>query len=171
MAILKPSISGEIEDIQQRMAQIRHDMHGEVLGAVKGARLLTDWRSLLRNHPWLTLSVATAAGYLLVRGRRSETPTIVTLNPTAPEMAVLLESQQRSASTSGKGWSVTGTVFSLVAPIVVRAAQSYALQYVERLLAERMFPPVETERDSGRPYNPARSTAPAVASERLRERH
>jgi hypothetical protein len=171
MAILKPSISGEIEDIQHRMAQIRHDMHGEVLGAVKGARLLADWRSLVGTYPWLTLGAATAIGYFLVPARRSATPTIVTVNPTAPEMAALLESQQQSASTNRKSWSITGTVFSLVAPIAVRAAQSYALQYVERLLAERMFPPEETERDSSRPYNPARSTAPAVASERLRERH
>ncbi len=31
MATAKPSNSTEIEDIQRRMAQIRHDMHGEVL--------------------------------------------------------------------------------------------------------------------------------------------
>ena len=170
MAILKPSISGEIEDIQHRMAQIRHDMHGDVLGAVKGARLLADWRSLVGTYPWLTLGAATAIGYFLVPRRRSATPTIVTVNPTAPEMAALLESQQQSAGARGKSWSITGTMFSLVAPIVVRAAQSYALQYVERLLAEHAFSPGGTERDSSRTNDRARSTAPAMASERLRER-
>ena len=58
MATAKPSNSTELEDIQRRMAQIRHDMHGEVRQAVKGAQSLTDWRSLVRNHPWLTVGVA-----------------------------------------------------------------------------------------------------------------
>ena len=38
----KSSNSMEIEDIQRRMAQIRHDMHGEVLGAVMGARQVSN---------------------------------------------------------------------------------------------------------------------------------
>jgi len=171
MATLKPSNSMEIEDIQRRMAQLRHDMHGEVLGAVKGARSLTDWRSLVRNYPLLTLGVATAIGYLVVPKRRSEAPTIVAVNATAPEMAALVEPQKQSKKTKGKGtgWSIIGTLFSLVAPIAVRAAQNYSMQYIEGLLVQHELPPRETERDGRRPDSGARSTAPLGPSGRFRE--
>jgi hypothetical protein len=159
----------EIDDIQRRMAQIRHDMHGEVLGAVKGARSLTDWRSLARSHPWLTIGVASAIGYLLVPRRRPIAPTILAVNATAPEAAAMVEPLQRSEKTRGTGWSVLGTVFSLVAPIAVRAAQNYSMQYIEGLLARNEFPPREPERDRGRPDNGASSTAPLGPSGRLRE--
>jgi ElaB/YqjD/DUF883 family membrane-anchored ribosome-binding protein len=158
-----------IEDIQSRMAQIRHDMHGDVLVAVKGARSLTDWRSLARNYPWLTLGVAAAIGYMVVPRRRSETPTIVALNATAPEVAPLVERQEESDKTRGRGWSIMGTVFSLVAPIAVRAAQNCSMQYIEGLLAQHKVPPEETERDRVQAGNGARSAGPWGPSGRLRE--
>ena len=169
MATAKPTNSMKIEDIQRRMAQIRHDMHGEVLEAVKGAQSLTDWHSLVRNHPWLTLGVATAVGYLIVPGRRSEAPTIVAVNATAPELPALVEPQKQSAKTGVTSWSIMGTAFSLLAPLVVRAAQNYAMQYIEGLLARHEFPHQETERDGRRADNGARSAAPLGPSGRLRE--
>jgi hypothetical protein len=169
MATSKPSNSVEIEDIQRRMAQLRHDMHGEVLGAVKGARSLTDWRSLARNYPFLTLGVATAIGYLVVPRRRSTAPTIVAVHATAPEAAALVEPQKQGEKTKGSGWSIMGTVFALVAPIAVRAAQNYTMRYIEGLLAQHESPPGQTERDGGRPDNGTRSTAPLGSAGRFRE--
>jgi hypothetical protein len=167
MATLKPSNSMEIEDIQRRMAQIRHDMHGEVLGAVKSARSLTDWRSLARNYPWLTLGAATAIGYLIVPKRRTEAPTIVAVNATAPQVAAMVETQKQSGKTKSSNWTIMGTAFSLLAPIVVRAAQNYSMQYIEGLLAQHEFPPPETDR--GRADKGTRTTAPLGPSGRLRE--
>jgi len=169
MATAKPTYSMEIEDIQRRMAQIRHDMHGEVLGAVKGAQSLTDWRSLVRNHAWLTLGVATAIGYLVVPRRRSEAPTIMAVNATAPELATLAEPQKPSANTGVTSWSVMGTAFSLLAPIVVRAAQNYAMQSIEGLLARHAFPPQEAGPDGRHADNGARSAAPLGPSGRVRQ--
>jgi ElaB/YqjD/DUF883 family membrane-anchored ribosome-binding protein len=65
MAALKPMTSMDISDIQRRMAEIRHDMHQEVQGAVKGAQSLTEWRSFVKSHPWLSISVASVVGYLI----------------------------------------------------------------------------------------------------------
>jgi hypothetical protein len=163
------STSIEIEDIQRRMAQIRHEMHGEVLEAVKGAQSLTDWRSLVRNHPWLTVGVATAVGYLLVPRRRATAPMIVAVNAPTPKLAALVEPQKPSANTGVTSWSVMGTAFSLLAPIAVRAAQNYAMQYIEGLLARHEFPPTEAGR-RGRPAeNGARPGAPLGPSGRLRQ--
>jgi hypothetical protein len=169
MTTAKPTNSNEIEDIQRRMAQIRHDMHGEVLEAVKGAQSLTDWRSLVRNHPWLTLGVATAVGYVFVPRRRSLAPTIVAVNATRPELAALAEPQKPSANTGVTSWSVMGTAFSLLAPIAVRAAQTYAMQYLEGLLARHEFPPNEASRDNQHAEYGARSSAPLGPSGRLRQ--
>ena len=169
MATAKPGNSMEIEDIQRRMAQIRHDMHGEVLGAVKGVQSLTDWRSLLRSHPWLSMGVATAVGYVIVPKRQTDAPTIVAVNATAPEMAALVDPKKPSEKAGGSGWSIMGMVFSLVAPIAVRAAQNYAMQYVEGLLVPQQFPPEETGRDARQAGNGPRSTAPLGQSRGFRE--
>ena len=66
------------------MAQIRHDMHHDVQGAVEGAQSLTDWRTLIRMNPWISLGIAATVGYLIVPKRRRETPTIVSVDA-APE--------------------------------------------------------------------------------------
>jgi hypothetical protein len=169
MATAKPNNSTDIEDIQRRMAQLRHDMHEEVLVAVKGARSLTDWRSLARNHPLVTLGVATAIGYVIVPRRRSEAPTIVAVNATAPEVAALAEVQKPSERTAGTAWSIMGTVFNLVAPIIVRAAQNYSMQYIEGLLAGHELPPDEAGRDGRNAGNGARPGAATGSAGRLRQ--
>ena len=66
------STPAEINEIQRRMAQIRHELHEEVREAVKGAQSLTDWRSQVRNHPWLALGAAAVMGYMIVPRRRRE---------------------------------------------------------------------------------------------------
>ena len=128
MLMEKPPLTTEISEIQRRMAQIRHDMHHEVQGAVRGAQSLTDWRSVVRNRPWLSLSIAVAVGYLIVPRRQSEARTLVTAgpisNPVSPPTAML--------QTEPSRWSSLKTVYSLLAPVAVRAAQNYALQHLER---------------------------------------
>jgi hypothetical protein len=143
MATANSTISAEISDIQRRMAQVRHEMHQEVQGAVKGAQALTDWRALVRSHPWLSLGVAAAAGYLLVPGRRWETPAVVALG-TPVEVAPAARDQPAPARRAG--WSTMGTVFDLLAPIAVRAAQNFALQRLEQWLKVNPLHPAESAR-------------------------
>ncbi len=136
MATAKSTPTTEINDIQRRMALVRHELHHDVQEAVKGAQSLTDWRSLVRSHPWLTLVTAAAAGYLIVPKRRSETPAIVamslpTSHPVAPTPVNLASAPRESR------WSLIGTVLGLLAPVAIRAAQNYAAQYLEDRLAPR----------------------------------
>jgi hypothetical protein len=170
MATFKPSNSTEIEDIQRRMAQIRHDMHSEVLGAVQGARALTDWRSLIRTYPWVTVGIAAAAGYFLVPRRRSDAPTFVAVKGSSPEVAALIDPQKQGDKAKRSGWSILGTVFSLVAPLAVRAAQNYAMQHIEGLIGQYDFPPKNPEADHSGPNNGPRSTTPLRSSGRLGDR-
>ena len=105
MAMTKPSSPTDVADIQRRMAQIRHEMHQEVQGAVQGARTLTDWRSLVKSYPWLSLSVAAAVGYFVVPKRRKETPTVVAVAAPGPEFLATAGSgkQGRTARSTQAG--------------------------------------------------------------------
>jgi hypothetical protein len=133
MSTAKPT-SAEVIEIQRRMAQVRHELHEEVREAVKGAQSLTDWRSQVRNHPWLALGAAAALGYLLVPKRRVEpAPTIVAVSPhptTVPTAATRPEEPKRR-----KRWGLIGSALGLLGPVAVRAAQNYAIQYLEQWLA------------------------------------
>jgi hypothetical protein len=133
MAMAKSTTTGEILDIQRRMAQIRHELHVEAREVVKGAQSLTDWRNLVRNHPWLTLGAAAAAGYLIVP-RRAPAPTVVAVSPPAPVLTAPAPAQSERPPR-GRRFSILGTALSLLGPIVVRAAQNYAIQSMEQWLA------------------------------------
>ncbi len=125
------STPAEINEIQRRMAQIRHELHEEVREAVKGAQSLTDWRSQVKSHPWAALGAAAVLGYLIVPKRNSAaTPAIVAVAPTAAVPAI-------AEPPKKKKWGLIGSAIGLMAPIAVRAAQNYAIQYLEQWIASQ----------------------------------
>jgi hypothetical protein len=127
------STPAEILEIQRRMAQVRHELHEEVREAVKGAQSLTDWRSQVRNHPWLALGAAAAVGYLNVPRRREPGPASVAVAPAAADPAAVQAIP--AAPEKKKRWGLIGSAVGLLAPIAVRAAQNYAIQYLEQWIA------------------------------------
>jgi hypothetical protein len=167
MATAKSVPTEDVNEIQRRMAQIRRELHEEVKEAVKGAQSLTDWRSQVKSHPWLALGAAAAIGYMIVpKRRRPETPTIVTVNPVAAS-PVSSPSAPSSSSPPRKGrFGLLGSAFSLVAPIAVRAAQNYAIQYMEQFLAAQQggIGPVPGPDPSSRGAGEPRPTGPARGS-------
>jgi hypothetical protein len=125
------STTADITEIQQRMAQIRRDMHEDVREAVKGAQSLTDWRSQVRSHPWVALGTAAGLGYLIVPKRHpAPAPAIVTVAPAAATQPI-------ASAPKKKRWGLIGSAFGLLAPIAVRAAQNYAIQYLEQWIASQ----------------------------------
>jgi hypothetical protein len=142
MGLAKPNTPAEVSDIQRQMAQIRHDMHQEVQGAVKDAQSLTNWRNLIKSHPWPALLLASVAGYLIVPKRRANTPVVLAPASADREMAATI-SHEKQAATSRSRSTGLGTVFALLAPIVIRAGQNYALSYLEAWLAQHPLPPAE----------------------------
>jgi hypothetical protein len=168
MESAKTSTSTEIAEIQRQMALIRHDMHQEVQGAVRGARSLTDWRRLVKSHPWLSVSVASLVGYLIVPRRRTEKPTIVSVEPPRPELLAVTGQPRTATKPPTNRSNALGTAFSLLAPIVVRAAQNYALNYLERWLAQHPLPLAARDQADRTAGATSRSTRPDLAG-RLRE--
>jgi hypothetical protein len=166
MAARQSTGTNEIQDIQRRMAQIRLDLHADVRETVQGAQSLTDWRSVVKSRPWLCVGVALASGYLLVPKRRPERPAIVTVAGLAPGQSLAAPAMVPSRSA---GRATFGIALSLVAPILVRAAQSYAAQHLETWLANHPFPPV-----GPRPQGPsgdegARPAGPTFHTPRFRD--
>jgi hypothetical protein len=131
------STPAEITEIQRRMAQIRHELHENVREAVKGAQSLTDWRSQVRNHPWLALGTAAALGYLIVP-KRHPAPAIVAVAPAAVQPTPAVAAVQPTpAAPKKKRRGLIGSALGLLAPIAVRAAQNYAIQYLEQWIASQ----------------------------------
>jgi hypothetical protein len=126
------STPGDITEIQRRMAQIRRELHEDVQGALQGAQELTDWRSQVRNHPWMALGAAAVVGYMIVP-RRQAPPAIVTVAPAATLPAVAAAPEK----TKKRRWGLIGSAIGMLAPIAVRAVQNYAIQYQEQWIASQ----------------------------------
>jgi hypothetical protein len=125
----------EIDEIRQKMAQIRRDLHEDVRGVVQGAEAATDWRRFIRNYPWASMGVALAVGYMVVPRRH---PSTTTIQMVPPEVARAAAVEEPRAVEARKGKGLLGTVFGLVAPVAFRAAQGYALQFAEQWMAQKV---------------------------------
>jgi hypothetical protein len=126
----------EIDDIRRKMAQIRRDLHQDVKSVVEGAEAATDWKRFIRHYPWASMGVALAAGYLVVPRRQKATTLQVAPAEIARAVAVEMPRAPEPEKKNGKG--LLGTVFGLVAPVALRAAQGYALQFAEQWLAQKV---------------------------------
>ncbi len=133
MAMARAGRGPDLSELQHQMAQIRHEMHEEVRGAVRGAQSLTDWRSMVANHPWTAVGLATAAGFLLVPSRRMRRADRPRLEAVAESREAQAAHPTRAAPVAGP--SVLRSAFDLVTPVFVRAAQNFALNQVEQWLA------------------------------------
>jgi hypothetical protein len=168
MAAAKPMTSMDISDIQRQMAQIRNEMHQEVQGAVRTAQYLTDWQAVVKSHPWLSLTIASAIGYLFVPRRHSPTPTIVAVNAPRPSMMPAALYEHPDSQPKKGHWKILGTAFGLLVPIGVRAAQNYALRHLEGWLSQHPLPSASGTPPSRPQREPGQSTSTGPAS-RLRE--
>jgi hypothetical protein len=148
----------EADEIRRQMAEIRSQLHEDVREVVNVATSATDWRSYIRGHAWLAIGVAFASGYLLVP-RRSR-PTTVVVQPPEVDMRNL---QAAEKAQKPRRLPLLRWLLGAIGPIAVRAAQSYALNHVENLLANqqtgpppeavsRRSSPAQTSRPEGRGF-------------------
>lgn len=128
----------EIDEIRKKMAQIRRDLHADVQGVVQGAEAATDWRRFIRGYPWASMGVTLAVGYLIVPKRQKVVPTTIQIAAPEPSRFASIESVRASEPETKKGKGLLGTAFGLIAPVALRAAQGYALQFAEQWMAQRV---------------------------------
>ncbi len=132
------STLSEVDEIRRHMAQIRHELHEDVQGVVRGAEATADWRRYIRNYPWAAMGLAFGVGYLIVPRRpRPQMPAFPYLAQPAPQAAPAVSpAPAEPAKKKGKG--IFRTVLGLAAPFALRTAQGYALQFFEQFLAQKM---------------------------------
>ncbi|HWE37595.1 MAG TPA: hypothetical protein VG406_13585 [Isosphaeraceae bacterium] len=122
----------EVDEIRRRMAQIRRELHEDVQTVVAGAEAATDWRRYVRLYPWTCLGAAVAIGFLVVPKKRRQVVERVTVAPTA-EAATAAKEEVKTERKAG----LIGAAFGMLVPVVTRALQSYAAQYVENWIAQQ----------------------------------
>jgi len=154
------TVTNDADEIRRRMAEIRCELHKDVREVVASAEAVTDWHRYLRMYPWTILGAAVAVGYFLVPKRHKvvvPVPVVVDASKQVDTAQVREAVEETGKRRSRKG--LIGAAFGLVAPLAVRAAQSYAMQYLETWIAQQQAmatgpPPVaptQAPRASGGP--------------------
>jgi hypothetical protein len=132
----------EIDEIRKQMASIRREMHENVKGVVQNAEEVTDWRRYVRSSPWLAFGGAFVLGYLIVPHKRAAAlaPQVI-VTPPNMDGPGLQQSYASVAPAEKKkksiGRKLFGAAFALASPIALRAAQGYAMQYLENFIAQQ----------------------------------
>jgi hypothetical protein len=126
----------EIDEIRWQMAQIRHDLHQDVASVVSGVSGVVDevtevmdWRSVLRNHPFIATGIALAVGYLIVPRRAQQT--VLSQNH-------LVSAQAPEPGLQKKRFRPLSWAFEMLGPIATQAIQAYALVWIENRIKQHL---------------------------------
>ncbi len=63
-----PTGSNDVDEIFNRMAVIRRELHTNVRESVAGAEAFADWGRYTWTYPWIALGAAAAVGCLIYSG-------------------------------------------------------------------------------------------------------
>jgi hypothetical protein len=126
---------------------------------VEGAEEVTDWRRYIRMYPWAAVGTAAAVGYLIVPRRRRSVPRDVARQADVAEVREELKlAREPEREEKKRRKSLIAAAFGMVAPLAWRAAQNYAMGYLEQWIAQQQQkymaaagPPPGTGQSTGRP--------------------
>jgi len=128
--------TNDVDQIRRRMAEIRRELHEDVREVVASAEAVTDWRRYIRMYPWAALGVAVAVGYLIVPRRHRTLPQdLATHADVARVREVVKEAKVKDKARKG----LIGAAFGFLIPIAMRAAQGYAVQYLEHWILQQQM--------------------------------
>lgn len=123
--------TNDADELRRQMALIRRDLHEDVRGVVASAEAVTDWQRYIRSYPWVALGGAAAVGYLIVPRRHKA---VATKEDVAKVRAVVEQAKDTAEKAPRKGLLAAG--FAMLAPVAVRAAQGYAVRYLENWITQ-----------------------------------
>jgi len=130
--------SNDVDEIYQRMAVIRRELHTNVRESVAGAEAVVDWGRYTWSYPWIALGAAAAVGFLVyTSGHQKVTADTASLSDGAqagePVAAAMAKGRGRSRTALNLLLGAWGIVF----PVAVRAGQNYMLNWLEQQYATR----------------------------------
>jgi hypothetical protein len=125
--------SNNIDEIYDRMAVIRRELHTNVRESVAGAEAFVDWGRYTWTYPWIALGAAAAVGYVVYSGsRQSATADVTTLADVTesggPDAAAGAKGRERSRT----GQKLLLAAWGILFPVAVRAGQNYLLYWLEQ---------------------------------------
>lgn len=160
------------------MAALRREMHEDVRGVVATANAVTDWHRYITGYPWVALTAAFSAGYLIVPRRHKASAAVATQADLSKvrdavettRQAVVDTAQNKTQGEEAKKKSLFAAALGIAAPYALRAAQGYAMKYLEHWLLQQQMrhahagPPPFTGKTGGhattQPEGPRRAKGP-----------
>jgi hypothetical protein len=155
------TVSNEVEEVRRRMAEIRRELHEDVREVVATAEAVTDWQRYVRTYPLASLGVAFALGYVVVPKRRRRIPADVATQSDVAKVREAVETKADEGKKEKASKGLIGMAWALLTPVAVRAAQSYAVQYLENWIHEQQQAAAST--GPPRPERPAAPGGPGHA--------
>jgi hypothetical protein len=120
------------DSIRKRMARLRCELENEVEAVVERTKELTDWRGLVRKHPWISLGIAAAAGYMIVPRRAPAIrPRLENLEELANSGRLVVQPQAQARMASG----ILANAINLAVSAIVRAGIGAAGRQIGALMA------------------------------------
>lgn len=161
----------QVDDIRRQMALIRREMHYDVSQVVSDVEEAMDWRSVIRNHPYIALGAGLAVGYFLVPRRKSGAKKVrqalAEVSPQAlaevlPGLAAAAPAEPprppkppKSLLRRVAGWGV-----GMLWPLVGQSVQSYAAIWLEEQLKQHLNPHARPPGESVPPSSSGRPNEP-----------
>ena len=125
--------SNDVEEIFNRMAVIRRELHTNVRESVAGAEAVVDWGRYTWTYPWIALGAAAAVGFLVYTSGHQK----VTARERKPggrgpagEPAGGTTTKVRERLRTGQNLLLGA--WGIVFPVAVRAGQNYMLNWLEQ---------------------------------------
>jgi hypothetical protein len=132
----------EVEDLRREMARIRREIHADVNVAAEHLNATLNWRGYIRSAPWpavgAAFGVGFAAAWLLVPRRRIRVVEREEAGRSRPSPRYEQRAEER-AEEKAKRKGLLSMALGFAAPIAMRAAQNYAIQFIEGRLAESQW--------------------------------
>jgi len=125
--------SNDIDEIYQRMAVIRRELHTNVRESVAGAEAVVDWGRYAWTYSWIAVGAAAVVGYLVYTGSRQRvTADIASLTDGTTAGKPVAGFRAKGQDRSRIGQNLLFTAWDILFPVAVRAGQNYLLRWLEQ---------------------------------------
>lgn len=133
----RPEPDKQADHIRQQMRQIRRELGDDVEDLVEQAERLMDWRYYVQQYPWVTVGVATLAGYFLVPRRTVAFPADDrTLERLAEKLPMMMQKPPEA-----KRPTIFGSLLQMGTNLAMRAAMAYVSQQAGKILGQQAAAP------------------------------
>ncbi len=128
----------EVDEIYQRMAVIRRELHTNVRESVAGAEAVVDWGRYTWTYPWIALGAAAAVGFLVyTSGRQKGAADTANLTDGAQRVEPIAGTMAKGRRRARTAQNLLLGAWGIVFPVAVRAGQNYMLNWLEEQYTTR----------------------------------